>query len=218
MELDDLKLAWQSLDRRLELRNALDRELLRDRKRDKMKSGLRPLQVGQIGQILFGLAFIALAALLWSSKPDAVSVVTAGVIVQFYGIVCVAFAGVTLHRIGRIDYAAPVLDIQRELAEVRKVYVQSSLIAGLPWWFLWLPVLMVLFALLGVNLYTHAPSVIWSGIAVGGVGLLATFGLYRWSRDPRWPRLARFVEDSLTAASLRRAQAQLEELARFEHD
>lgn len=216
MELDDLKLAWQDLDRRLEVRNAIDLELLRDRKRDKMKSGLRPLQFGQFGQILFGLVFIALAALLWSNTPDAPSVVIAGVIVQLYGIVCIAFAGNTLGRIGRIDYAAPVLDIQRELAEVRKAYVVSGMVAGLPWWFLWLPVLMVLFALLGVNLYAHAPAVVWSGIGTGIVGLLATFGLYRWSRDPRRPRLFRFVENSMTAASLRKAQAQLEELARFE--
>ena len=55
MELDDMKLAWQTLDRRLELRNALDMDLLRERKLDKMKSGLRPLLFGQAIQLAAGL-------------------------------------------------------------------------------------------------------------------------------------------------------------------
>lgn len=218
MELDDMKLAWQTLDRRLELRNALDLDLLRERKQDKMKSGLRPLVLGQILQMLFGLVFIALAVLLWSEKPQAASVIAAGVIVHAYGIVCILMAGVTLGRISRIDYAAPVLAIQRQLAKVRQAYVISGLIAGLPWWFLWLPILMVLLALAGVNLFAHAPSLVWMGSGVGVVGLLASWWLYRWLRDPRRPRLAQAVQDSLTGSSLRRAQAQLEELARFEQE
>src|SRR6187402_919742 len=107
MELDDLKTAWTALDRRLERESAIHIALLRDRKLSRTRSSLRPLYVGQLLQMLFGVAFIVLAARLWSGRPDWPSVIAAGVVVQAYGVVCIALAGATLGRIARIDYAAP---------------------------------------------------------------------------------------------------------------
>ena len=43
MELDELKTAWQSLDRRLQQQNALNFQLLRSHRVDAMRRGLRPL-------------------------------------------------------------------------------------------------------------------------------------------------------------------------------
>ena len=80
MELDDLKAAWQSLDRRLQRQQELDLQLFRQGKLDRMRSGLRPLFWGQIVQMLCGLCFIALAALLWSRTPEAWPVIVSGII------------------------------------------------------------------------------------------------------------------------------------------
>lgn len=60
MELDELKTAWQTLDRRLQQHNAINLQLFKDRKLDKARSSLRPLFWGQIAQMLFGLCFIVL--------------------------------------------------------------------------------------------------------------------------------------------------------------
>src|SRR5690606_24683864 len=65
MELDELKSAWQALDRKLERENSLRLDDLRDRKLGKVHDSLRPLFRGQVAQILFGIPFIALATLLW---------------------------------------------------------------------------------------------------------------------------------------------------------
>ena len=55
MELDDLKQAWQALDKRLEQQNTLNLHLFKQSRLDKMKSGLRPLVWGQAIQIVVGV-------------------------------------------------------------------------------------------------------------------------------------------------------------------
>ncbi|GAB3360165.1 hypothetical protein GCM10027430_33150 [Lysobacter tyrosinilyticus] len=218
MELDDIKTAWQSLDRRLQRQNDLNLQLFRQDKLDRMQSGLRPLFWGQIVQILFGVLFVALAALLWMSQPEGAAVIAAGVVVHAYGVITIIAASVVLAQMRRIDPASPVLEIQKQLARVRTLYIRSGMVAGLPWWFMWVPVLMVLLGLGDVNLLAKSPGMVWSGLGVGALGLLATWWFHHWSRHPRRPRLAQAMENSVTGASLRRAKAQLDELVRFEHE
>jgi hypothetical protein len=216
MEFDDFKSAWHVLDARLQRDNTLNLELLRAHRFDQARSSLRPLFVGQLVQMLFGLGFIFLAALLWSSKPDAAAVIVAGVIVHAYGVACIILAGIVLGGISKLDYTAPVLAIQTQLARVRRVYILSGMVAGLPWWFMWVPIMTIVSALGGVNLYAHAPSVIWIGYGIGIAGLLATAWFHHYSRGAARPKLAKFMDDSVTGNSLRRAQAHIEELKRFE--
>jgi hypothetical protein len=218
MELDDFKSAWQALDQRLARDSAINLQLFRDHRLDKARSSLRPLFWGQVLQMGFGVAFIALAALLWSSKPEVASVIAAGVVVHAYGVACILMAGIVLAGMGKVEYSVPVLEIQKQLARVRRAYIVSGMVAGLPWWFLWVPVLMVGVGLGGVDLYARAPSLVWSGLGIGAAGLLATAWFHRWSRSGERPRLARAMEDAVTGRSLRKAQAHLEELVRFERE
>lgn len=221
MELDELKAAWQSLDRRLEQQNAISLLLLKDDRSKRMRSSLRPLFWGQLLQMLFGVAFVALAACLWIHTGSTQlelpwHVVLAGVFVHAYGVATIALAGCTMGLIRTIDYSLPVLGIQKQLLKLRRFYLINGMIAGLPWWFMWVPVLMVLVGLDGGDLYAKAPSVIWIGMGIGIAGLLATGWFHRWSRSPRRPRLAKAMEDSVTGASLRKAQAILGEISHFE--
>ena len=124
----------------------------------------------------------------------------------------------TMGLVASVDYAAPVLAIQQQLGKLRRMYVVSGMVAGLPWWLLWFALFMVLAGLGGMDLYAQSPSVIWLGLGIGIPGLLATWWLHRWSRNGKRPKLARAMEDSLTGGSLRKAQAQLDELARFEQE
>ena len=221
MEPDDLKLAWQTLSRRLERHDALQTHVLLEQRKQKALSSLRPLFWGQLVQTLFGAPFILLAALLWirgGQSADGLpwTTVVAGIVVQLYGIATLAMAGQTLLRIREIDYTRPVVDIQKRLATLRRTYLVNGMLAGLPWWFLWVPLLMVLAGLAGVDLFAKAPSVVWIGMGIGIVGLLATWWFHRWSRSPRRPRLAKAMEDSVTGGSLRKAQAILGEISHFE--
>lgn len=218
MELDELTAVWRVLDRRLERENQLSWQLLRQQRLDKVRGSLQPLKFGQMLQIGFGLLFMLLATLLWGSAPDAPAVIAAGVVVHGYGLGCIILAAVVLAALSNLDYAAPVLTIQTQLAKVRRLYILSGMVAGLPWWFLWLPIIMVLAGINGVDLYAHTPLTVWFGITLGVAGLLGTAWFHRWSRSAKRPELAQQMEDSITGNSLRSAQAQLAELARFEQD
>ena len=219
MELDELKVAWRTLDRRLEQQNMLSMRRLVDSRLDKLRSRLRPLYWGQALQMLFGVLLVVAAAIFWSSHRSVLHLLLAGVCLHLYGALTIVFGGVTLALMERIDYAAPVLTIQKQLAGLRRFYIRNALIIGLSWWLLWVPFLMLfLMGAYGVDLYARAPSVIYIGIAIGVAGLLALWGLHRGSRDGRRPLLAKFLDDSLTGSSLRKAQALLDEIARFERD
>ena len=108
-----------------------------------------------------------------------------------------------------------MLAIQRQLAQLRKLYVYGGLTVGLPWWLLWMPFLMVfLKTTFDADLYADAPSVIWFGSAVGVAGLLATWILLRWTS--KRPQLAQRLADGAAGGSLRKARNMLDEIARFE--
>ncbi|MGH8063065.1 MAG: serine/threonine protein kinase, partial [Pseudoxanthomonas sp.] len=169
MELDELKAAWHSLDRRLEQQNAINLLLLKDDRSKRMRSSLRPLFWGQLLQMPFGLLFVALAASLWIRAGSAPldlpwHVLLAGVFVHAYGVAAIALAGCTMGLIRTIDYSLPVLDIQKQLLRLRRFYIINGMIVGLPWWFMWVPVLMMLVGLAGGDLYAKAPSVVWIGM------------------------------------------------------
>ena len=215
MELDEMKLAWQSLNQQLQRESAISLALYTDHKLTAVRSRLRPLFIGQLLQLFFGLCFLLLAVALWSSRPTAVSVIAAGVVVHAYGIACIVMAALVIGAISKIDYAGSVVEIQQKLARVRHAYIVGGIVAGLTWWFLWIPILMVLLALVHVNLYAHAPSVIWGGTAVGLVGLAGMLWLYAQSRKPGHERLRRFVDEAVVGRSLQRAQAQLDAVRQF---
>jgi hypothetical protein len=63
-----------------------------------------------------------------------------------YGLLLVLFAVRSLHLIGCIDYAAPVLRIQRQLAELRRWRTRVEWpLFGIVGCFIWIPLLLVIF-------------------------------------------------------------------------
>jgi hypothetical protein len=216
MELDDLKAAWKTLEQRLEAQGALNLHMYKEGKLDRLRRGLRPLVWGQAIQIVIGVLVAVYGGSFWVDHRDVPHLLIAGLIVHVAGMSMIALGALMEAMIARIDYSAPVLTIQRQLAQLRKVYVRGGLAIGLPWWLLWVPFLMVLIGYAGVDLYLHAPSVIWIGTAIGVAGLLATWAFVRWA-DNR-PRFAGRLEHSAAGGSITRAQACLDEIARFERE
>lgn len=216
MELDDLKHAWQALERRLEQGNALQLQLFRDRKFDGLRRGLAPLCWGQALQLVFGAAVVVAAVAFWSRYGDAPAMLATGVVMHVYGVATIIAGGVTLGLVGRIDYAAPVVQIQKQMASLRRFYVVSGMCVGLPWALLWVLLPVMLARTAGRDLYASAPGFVFGSLAFGALLLAAVAWFHRWSRDPRRPELARRLEDSLSGRSLRRAQAVLDEVRRFE--
>lgn len=218
MDIDDLKLAWQQIDRRLERQNTLALLQFREGRMRRLRTKLWPLYGGQTVQALFGAAIVVAGVATWSRHWDVVHLRAAGLLLHVYGVLAIVASARTLALIHRIDYAAPVIAIQRQLGELRRWYVLSGTVIGLPWWLLWMPVMMVLLALAGVDMWQRAPRMFVLGTAVGVVGLLVTGLLELAARQPRWAWLAERLNAARTGTSLRRAAAVIEEVRRFEED
>jgi len=217
MELDDFKNAWQTLDRRLQQQNALNFELLRGHRADAMRRGLRRLVVGQAIGMLVGVAAMFALLPLWTRPAPThdLAVKICGIGLHVYCIGLIVFGGIMQGFVAGIDYARPVLAIQQRLLRMRKVYVIGGMLIGLPWWFLAAPLLVVLTR--GAIL-DNAPSVIWIQLAIGAVGLAATAWFHHWAHRPNREKLGRWLDDSAAGGSIRRAQAALDELRRFEQE
>lgn len=218
MDIDDLKLGWQRLDQRLERQNALAFQAFKDSRVRRARVRMWPLYGGQILQMLVGAVIIVAAADVWATHWQLVPVRLAGLTMHVYGVLLIVAATRTLWLLTRIDYAAPVVAIQRQLGDVRHWYARSGLAIGMSWWLLWMPFVMVMAALAGFDMFARAPGVFSLGTAIGLAGLLLNWGLYVASRRPRWAWIARLNDDAMTGASLRRAQAALDEVHRFEED
>jgi hypothetical protein len=213
MDNDDLKAAWQDLSRRIESQNALNMELLRDRKLEKMRRSLLPLVIGQVLQIALGVGLVVLGVVCWKRNLHVASYLVAGIVVHAFGIATAALAGITLGLIATLDYAAPVVKIQKQLGALRRFYAFNGGIAGVSWWVMWM-VVVVAFAGLG----HHAVDAAWAWwtLGVGIAGLLATWGAWWWAQRHPQRRFAAWVNSTAVGASLRTAQARLDEVRGFE--
>jgi len=128
-----------------------------------------------------------------------------------YGVLLIVFAARNLYLIHRIDYAAPVLDIQRKLAGLRAFRVRvETPVNAVVGCFIWIPVLWVNLALYGVDLWS--PGFVRWGIASGLAGLLAMVVVV-WAM--RRMGYASKIEDQSAGRSVRRAEAALDEITRF---
>lgn len=219
MELDELKSAWQVLDQRLETSNRLQLQAFRERKLDQLQRRLRPLFWGQVAQIVLGVLVLLSAVGFWTRHSQDVSMFLSGMVLHVYGVALIMTSGITLARMAAIDPSAPVLALQKQLASIRRFRILSGLWAGLPWWFLWMPIMaMLVKSGTGMNMFERVPSVFVFGTMIGVLGLAVTWAFHRWTRNPSRPHMAQAVDDSLTGRSLRSAQAVLDEIAAFEKD
>ena len=213
MELDDMKLAWQTLDRRLDLQNALFLHQFKQDRLDKTRSRLRRLYWGKIVQILFGDALIYFGIMSTIRYHDIPHLLACSLFMLAYGLLTVIFGGVTIGRIARIDYTAPVVEIQKRVGVLDRTYAIASLCLGLPWWFLWIAIFALeMKANLGVDLFVTLPAFIWINLAIGVAGFVATV----WYIRRRNARSVGGADDTDTPRSLREAKGELDEIERFE--
>jgi hypothetical protein len=77
---------------------------------------------------------------------------------------------------------------------------------------------MLLAGLAHVDLYAHAPSVIWVGLATGIVGLLGMYSMYIYSLKSSNMQLRQFIERATFGRSLQNALQQLNEVRKFEEE
>ena len=215
MELDDFKSAWQSLDARLALQNRLQLELLHERRFDRARRNLRPLLFGMGLQAALGLFLVLLGIACWKQNLDVPGLLANGIALHAFGVLHIALAGMVSGLALSLDYAAPVLSIQKRLRLLLRLQVFNSNACGAPWWVLW--VLVVIgFAGLSPNA-SAGPTPVWIWISLAA-GVLGTALTWIWAaRAARKPQgLYARMDDG--ADGIRRSLKLVDELDRFEQE
>ncbi|MCP1374461.1 hypothetical protein [Dyella lutea] len=221
MELDEMKQAWQVLDQRLARQQTLSLQLYRDSGMERVQRRLRPLAWGLVFQLPLGIALMLWGISFWSGHRGDVRSIACGVAMQVFGTLAVIVAARTLALVQGIDYAAPVLDIQRRIADLRawRVKVEAPVFAVLGS-MIWIPALLMLAQYAGdragVSLWDHVRPgfVTWLvlsaviSLAVVGVAylVLRRLGLLRW------------LANQAAGQAVQRAEAELDAVIRFERE
>jgi hypothetical protein len=220
MELDELKTAWRDLERRLDENNALTWQLLREKRLDKTRGALRRIAWGQSLQIVIWIGIISIVAPFWIQYRSTPHFLVAGLVMHLYGIATIVLSVRQLALIANVNYGKPVVDLQKQIACLRRTRVQDQLWLGLPWWILWLVATMIgAQRWLGLDIYAPAPAWIWINIVVGIVGIVLTLWLPRvFANTPRGSRFLHNTLDNLAGHSLVRAARQLDEIAQFSRE
>ncbi len=218
LELEDLKSTWQTLNRNLERQYTLDLHQFRERKLARFRSGFRPLVIGQIIQIVAGALLALFGGSFWVDHIATPHLVIYGVLLHLYGIMFIVFGARDLVLIKRIDYSAPVLAIQKQIAELRAWHQRAGTWFAIAGCFIWVPLMLILFYKLGADVWMRSPSVVYWFVASGFVCVGIFYGLVVWSRRPGQERLADYLKTSSAGRSVNRAQAMLDEIAQFERE
>jgi len=215
MELDDFKAAWNTLDARLTRHERLQIELLRGQQLDRARCNLRPLLAGMALQALlgFGLALLGLAC--WKQNIGTPGPFIAGISLHAFGVMHIAFAGIIAGLASTTDYASPVLAIQKRLRLLLRMQVLNANACGMPWWIMWVVVVVGFAGLSSGQAGDGTPAWIWASLAIGGIGLAGT---WTWSaRARRKPGgLYDRVDDG--ADGIRRNLRLFDDVERFERD
>ena len=215
-DLDDLKIAWKKLNAQLERQDTLTLRQIKENKLGRFHSGLRPLVFGQTLQLIVGAVITIVCANFWVAHLSQVHLLFSGLFLQAYGILFIAFAVRDLMLIRRIDYSAPIVVIQKQLAELRAWHIRAAIWHGMAGSVVWLPVLIIILHLLGADIWIRKPRAVWWLLGSAFVCLAFNFGLVLLARMPG--RCGRALAGSWVGRSVNRAQAALNEIQEFERE
>jgi hypothetical protein len=215
MELDELKASWQRLDRRVDELTAINRRLLTETISRKARWRLAPVVIGAVLNIAIGVWFALGWGAFWSGQLARPVVAIAGIALHLAAIGLIVIGAVRLALVLRIDYAKPVLDIQRSLAALQKFEAHSFYAVWFGCWVL-LPaaLIAIVMGFAGVDLWERASGYLVANFVVCLAGGLAPPLLHHWARR-RNGRLAAWLDDFLLSHSIARAKAAVAEIDEF---
>src|SRR5437762_1757492 len=201
-ELDDLKTAWQSLSRNLEHQHTLALHQFRENKLTRFRSGFRPLVIGQIIQIICGALLALCGGSFWVDHLGVVHLMVCGISLHLYGIMLIVFAARDLFLIKQFDYAAPVLVLQKQIADVREWHLRAGLWFGITGCFIWIPLILMIFHGLGVDVWQRNPGVVGWLFVSGLISLGILYAIVVLSRRPGKEEFAKDLASSSVGRSV----------------
>ena len=217
MELDDLKQTVAHLDQRVAQARDLGVAAYTQQRLDRTRASLRPVLWEHAGQIALGvLITLAVGPFWWSHRAEP-GLLVSGVLLHVYGVVMIALGARVIVLVRTLQLDAPVLQIQKALATLRRSYVLTGFVVGMPWWLLWIALASVVF---GFDPITDVPRVVLiANLVISVLGMLATLWFFRhlWTAPVDSDR-RRGVEEFVAGNGFKRAQGLLDEIARFERE
>lgn len=217
MVLDDLKEVVAKLDQRVAQAGDLGAAAYTGQRLDRMRASLRPVLWEHVGQMALGV-FITLAVgpFWWNHRAEP-GLLVSGLVLHIYAVLMIALGARVVVLIRTLQLDAPVVQIQKALARLRRSYVMTGFVVGMPWWLLWIPVISVVF---GVDPFADWPAGwVTANLIIGVVGSLGTLWFFRhlWTASADSER-RRGVEESVAGKSFKSARVFLDEIARFERE
>jgi hypothetical protein len=175
MDMHELESAWKALDQRLATQDASVQDLRRRSGLRAAQARLRWLWLGQLPQLLVGLLIALWAGGYWTAHLAEPHLVVYGVAIHLYGIALLGTAVAQVLLLSRLDFQAPVLEVQRRLNDLAKLRIRAErglLLAG---FIVWLPMMLVAARAVGIDLWRQQPAAVgWNLLA--SVGLMALVG------------------------------------------
>jgi hypothetical protein len=221
MEMEELKAAWHDMERKLAATNLAVEEIRVERGLDRSRAALRPLSV-TLGLELIqeAAAALMLGAFLASHwREPKFAVLAVGLLALILLAASSEIRQMAMLR--QIEYAAPVAEVQRRLADLRFLRLRTRrwvlLLAPL----VWAPLLVVAArGLVGLDIYAGLgwPWVV-ANVAFGAAfAVVLAWASRRWGNRLAGTRWAVALADDLAGRSLARAIAQAREAASFVED
>jgi len=221
MELDELKTAWRELDRRLETGQAISLRVLKELKLDKTRSALRRLASVLKFELACGVLAMVLLGMFLAKHYDTARFAVSAIALDAVALFTIVASAWQIARITGLDYSAPVVKIQHEIAELRALRVRVT-----RWLLLLSPLLWTPFAivaaqgLFGFDVYqAFGPAWIWANLGFGLAFIPPAIWVARRcsERFGTSPWFSRLVDD-IAGGSLASAKKEVDEIARFEEE
>jgi hypothetical protein len=221
MELEDLKKQWDGLDAKLDGALRLNRRFLEERALERADKAMARHVWALAAEVALGVVAVLLTGSFVAEHVREARFLLPGAVLHVFVIAQIGMLVRQIVETRRIDYAEPLVEIQRRIGTLR-----VSAIRRTAWTFIlaplvWTPLCIVaLRGFLGVDAYAafgtqYIVANLALGVAVVAAGMVAS-RLYadRFSASPFGRRLM----GALAGTSLAAATAHLEALSRFEHE
>jgi hypothetical protein len=206
MEMHELEQAWQDLDARLQRHDATLQQVRHQRGIDSARARLRLLSLAQVLQLVIGALITVWAGGYWFDHLGQTHLVIYGLSLHAYGLGLLITSALQLTRLARLDYRAPVLDVQRQLLDLRRLRIGSERALLISGFVMWVPITFIALRAIGVDVWLTSPAAVLWNLVVG----IALAGLVTWLTQ----RFRSYFERDAAGRSLREAEAELAELAR----
>ncbi|MEW6366826.1 MAG: hypothetical protein AB1714_19535 [Acidobacteriota bacterium] len=221
MQFDDLKEAWAAHGTMLERSVAIDQRLLREALLRKVRFALAPYVLWRALEVALGITMLVVAmSVLAAHVTEPRYAIVGGALAVLTGAITALCTYLLVNSL-KLDYGAPVMEIQRELEHTRLVEYRALKWAVIGGVVAWLPAGLVLFeALTGVDALARIDLAWLIANVVFGLAFLALGHLLsrRYVERPDLGPRARRLVDALSGRALRSAAGHLAELARFERE